>query len=309
MAMRTTEYPKIAAVFATMNRAPTALRCVQALAAQTLPPATVIIADNCSTDETVRELEALRDLPFTFIVHRMPENGGNAGGVEAAMELAFQENHDAVWILDDDSFPRHDCLEHLTDGYDPGTVPAPIQINPETGNFTWPQWIERPDGSRALISSEAEMGGSARISTAAAWTGALISRRIREAIGPVNGALFIRGEDEEYPWRIARAGFRFELVRRDALDHIGPNELTRFRFFGKNLFIERNLSHWKVYYKIRNMVWLKRRQNGLAGALAMAGAYSCALIVTEGTRHISILFRAIRDGLTGRLGKTIDPTL
>ncbi|MGD7653436.1 MAG: glycosyltransferase, partial [Verrucomicrobiales bacterium] len=84
-----TDDPTIAAVFATMNRAQTALSCVEALAAQTRPPALVVVADNVSTDDTVARLNALTKLPFALVVHTMLENGGNAGGVSDAMELAF----------------------------------------------------------------------------------------------------------------------------------------------------------------------------------------------------------------------------
>ena len=71
--------PKIAAVFATMNRADTALSCVTALAAQTLAPDFVMVADNASSDETVSSLEARDNLPFALHVKRMDENVGNAG--------------------------------------------------------------------------------------------------------------------------------------------------------------------------------------------------------------------------------------
>ena len=52
--------PKVAVVFATMNRSATALACVRALAAQTEPPALVVVADNVSTDDTAESLLALR---------------------------------------------------------------------------------------------------------------------------------------------------------------------------------------------------------------------------------------------------------
>ena len=46
----------IAAVFATMNRAQTAVACVRALAAQTRPPDLVVVADNLSSDDTVADV-------------------------------------------------------------------------------------------------------------------------------------------------------------------------------------------------------------------------------------------------------------
>ena len=83
--------PGIAAVFATMNRAETAVLCVEALAAQTIPPTLVVVTDNASSDDTFQRLRSLVDLPFEFVVHRLPENIGNAGGVRDAMEIAFDK--------------------------------------------------------------------------------------------------------------------------------------------------------------------------------------------------------------------------
>jgi GT2 family glycosyltransferase len=79
-----------------MNRSATALACVRALAAQTEPPALVVVADNVSTDDTAESLLALRELPFRFILHRMAENRGNAGGVEeASLGLIDIRSHSA----------------------------------------------------------------------------------------------------------------------------------------------------------------------------------------------------------------------
>ena len=72
----------------------------------------------------------------------MAENRGNAGGVEEAMEIAFAEEADAVWILDDDSWPRPEALAAmLAEPYDDALVLHPIQIDPANGRFTWPLQI------------------------------------------------------------------------------------------------------------------------------------------------------------------------
>ena len=60
-------------------------------------------------------MEGITGLPFELIVLQLPENRGNAGGVEDAMEHAFAKGADAVWILDDDSWPRDGALAALLD--------------------------------------------------------------------------------------------------------------------------------------------------------------------------------------------------
>jgi GT2 family glycosyltransferase len=295
---------KIAAVLATMNRAETAKACVLALARQTRPPELVVVADNCSTDDTVEVLENLADLPFKLVVRRMPENRGNAGGVEEAMDQAFAEGADAVWILDDDSWPRAAALAAMLEGrWNPDIVRHALQVDPRTGKFTWPLQIEDGRGGWHLVWSERELPDGPRLRSRISWTGALVPREVRDTVGPVRGDLFIRGEDEEYPWRIEQAGFQQEAVCGAVMDHPGPDDVVHWRFFGKSFFFERGLADWKLYYKVRNMVWLKRRQAGDLAAVKMAIAYSLAAVTLDGPQRIPLLRRAIRDGWSGTLGK------
>jgi GT2 family glycosyltransferase len=295
---------KIAAVFATMNRSDTAVACVRALAAQTRPPELVVVSDNVSTDDTVGALRALTDLPFELIVHPMNENRGNAGGVEKAMELAFTETAGAVWILDDDSWPRPGCLAAMLEGeWDAQVVRHALQIDPLSGQFTWPLQIEDGNGGWRLVRSEAEMPNGPKIKSRISWTGALLPREVREVVGPVNGELFIRGEDEEYPWRIEQAGFLQEAIRGAVMDHPGPQNVIHWKFLGKSFFFEKGLADWKLYYKVRNMVWLKKRQRGNHHALLMATAYLLGASFIDGPQRLPLLVRAIRNGWHGRLGK------
>jgi GT2 family glycosyltransferase len=294
----------VTAVFATMNRAQTAVECVLALARQTRPPDLVVVADNCSTDDTVEVLENLADLPFRLLVRRMRENRGNAGGVEEAMDQAFADGADAVWILDDDSWPRAAALEAMLEGpWEPDLVRHALQEDPRSGKFTWPLQIEDGRGGWRLVWSEQELPGGPRVRSRISWTGALVPREVREAVGPVRGDLFIRGEDEEYPWRIEQAGFQQEAIRGAVMDHPGPQDVVHWRIFGKSFFFERGLADWKLYYKVRNMVWLKRRQAGGLTAVKMAIAYSLAAVILDGPGRVVLLRRAIRDGWRGTLGR------
>lgn len=304
MADRSTTVVRVTAIFATMNRAETAKACVMALARQTLPPEWVMVADNGSTDDTASVLKSLESLPFTLVVHRMPENLGNAGGVQAVMERAFGDGADAVWILDDDSWPREAALAAMLDGeWDPHMVRHALQIDPATGRFTWPLQIDDGHGGWRLAWSEEDLPDGPKVRSRISWTGALLPREVRERVGPVTGDLFIRGEDEEYPWRIEQAGFSQEAIRGAVMDHPGPQNVVHWHFLGKSFFFERGLADWKLYYKVRNMVWLKRSQAGNLRAINMAAAYAFAATLIDGPRRIPLLCRAIRNGWRGRLGK------
>lgn len=280
------------------------MACVRALAAQSRPPEWVVVADNVSSDGTAERLEGLGDLPFELMVHRMRENRGNAGGVEEAMDLAFGLGADAVWILDDDSWPQPEALAALVaGGLDPQVIRHSLQVDARTGKFTWPLQVAEGDSTWRLAWSEGDLPVGERCVSRGVWTGAMVPKEVREVVGPVNSELFIRGEDEEYPWRIARAGFGFEAVKAAVLDHPGPADLVHWKFAGKHLFFERGLADWKLYYKVRNMVWLKRQQAGNPAALKMALAYAVVAMACDGPRRLPLLWRAIGDGWKGRLGK------
>jgi rhamnopyranosyl-N-acetylglucosaminyl-diphospho-decaprenol beta-1,3/1,4-galactofuranosyltransferase len=294
---------RVAAVFATMNRSHVALACVMALAKQTRPPDCVVVADNASRDDTVDVLRGLSDLPFTMEVLALPDNVGNAGGVDAAMEHAFQRGMDAVWILDDDSYPQAFALEALLgEGYDARVVRHSMQIDPLTGDYTWPLQIATEQGFR-LVHSPRDLGDARLVKTRIMWTGALVSRRVYEVIGRVHADLFIRGEDEEYPLRMERHGFAQEGVVGSVLDHRGPEHLVSKRLLGKNFYYEKGLSDWKLYYKVRNMVWLQLRERGHLRAILMALSYACIGMKIDGWRRFPLLWEAISDGWSGRLGR------
>lgn len=87
------------------------------------------------------------------------------------------------------------------------------------------------------------------------------------------------------------------------LDHPGPDDLIRFSWFGKSFFFERGLADWKLYYKVRNMVWLKRRQSGALKSLAMATTYYFATAWIDGTQRLPLVWEAVRDGWRGKLGR------
>ena len=294
--------PKVAIVFASYNRREMALECVRRLRAQTRMPDRVIVGDNASQDGT---REALAALGWDRLeVLDLGDNLGNAGGVRAAMEHAFAIGMDAVWILDDDSWPRPDALAAmLGEPWRDGVLLHPLQEDPASGRFTWPLQVVAEDGSVTLANTRAELPEGTRVRSRGVWTGAMISKKIRDVAGPVMGELFIRGEDEEYPWRIEQAGFPTYAVTGAVMDHPGPADLVQWRFLGRSLFLERGLSDWKLHYKVRNMVWLKRRQSGVFGALTMALAYALCVASVDGPGRLPLVWKAFRDGWRGKLGR------
>ena len=105
---------RICAIFSHYRRISLTEMCLQKLAQQTVPPHRVVVADNGAGDgslDGVKEQAAAGAYPFMLEIIDMPGNTGNAGGIARGLERAFSfPDVDAVWILDDDSWPEPDAL-------------------------------------------------------------------------------------------------------------------------------------------------------------------------------------------------------
>ena len=295
---------RIATVFACFNRREAALECVRRLRLQTRPPDLVVVGDNASNDGTPEVLRAEGWERLTVV--DTGDNLGNAGGVRIAMDRAFAAGADAVWILDDDSWPRAGALEALlAGGLEAGVVRHSLQIDPTGGRYSWPLPIRSGLGVWHTIRHPDEWPGPDRVESRASWTGALVPRAAWEEAGPVLGELFIRGEDEEYPRRLAAAGFRFEAVRDSVLDHPCAKNLRCWRIWGKEFWFESGLEDWKFYYEVRNTVWLKFREESRLQGTVIALLHGVATFLHDGwsASRWRIWRLAFADARSGRLGR------
>jgi len=296
--------PCIATVFACFNRRATAMECIRRLQAQTRQPDMVVVGDNASTDGTPEALRALAWDRLTVV--DTGDNLGNAGGVQVAMDHAFAHGADAVWVLDDDSWPRSEALGALLeDGFDAHTVRHSLQVDPTGGHYSWPLPVRSASGAWETIRHPDEWPGPARVESRASWTGALVPRAAWERAGPVLGELFIRGEDEEYPRRLAAAGFRFEAVRDSVLDHPSAKNLRRWKIGTKDFWFETGLEDWKFYYEVRNTVWLKFREGSRGQGWAIGFLHLLATLLHDGwsSSRWRTWRLALADARSGRLGR------
>ena len=98
---------KIIAVVVTYNRLELLKRSMDCLR-QNKPLSAIIVVNNGSTDGTKEWLDKQDDLT---VIHQ--SNVGGSGGFYTGIEAAYAQNADWIWCMDDDVFPRADCLENL----------------------------------------------------------------------------------------------------------------------------------------------------------------------------------------------------
>jgi len=252
------------------HNAPHALaRCLDAIAAQTVPPAAVIVMDNASWPP-VRLGEAVstdgKRIPVSVV--RSDTNLGPAGGWALAFEELMAGAHQFAWVLDDDIVPDPECLEALL---------GEARHDPKAA-FCFPRSVQ-PDGTLG------EWGS---------WCGFVISSHIVEEVGVPRAELFWWAEDNEYcHWRIPQAGFARRIVDGAVVQHDAVRQGERVPL-------------WKYYYEARNMLYLHLHVMHRVGWYPrnVTKLVARALVRERGRRLLCLrtIALGLSDGAMGRLG-------
>lgn len=128
-------------------------------------------------------------------------------------------------------------------------------------------------------------------------------------VGPYDARLFFGLEELEFGLRLKSAGFAM-YANGDIWDqwirsHGSPDRSPRVSLQRPN---------WRTYYAVRNLIWIQRTNGWLLGALfttAMVGLVKPLLNLPTKPRsaseQLTLNLAAVRDGWTGRLGKTVEP--
>lgn len=298
---------KVTAVVVTYNRRPLLQRTVAALRAQSRPLDAIIVIDNGSTDGTEDWLAGQEGL--TAI---RQDNCGGSGGFHRGMAEAMCTDTDWIWCMDDDVFPRPECLERLLDeaGRHPETgILAPRRL--QAGRIFCHDFtaynLTRPFASmyagrlsKRHIDRPTPIAGTA-------FEGPLIRRDVVERIGLPNRELFIFCDDTDYCLRAHLAGFGLLYVPAALMD----KEL----FFADDSWADREAKKkWKRYYQVRNAAYLNHHYGRtwsvryVRSLVGVAGYIFTALFTAPFSRAWSLgdvrrLWRAYLDGVHERLGK------
>ena len=103
---------KVLAAIVTFNRLELLKRCIQNINKQTRKAEDLLIINNSSTDGTSEYLIS------NNYNHINQKNSGSAGGWHSAINYAIKNNFDAIWLMDDDGYPKFNSLDQLTKKYD-----------------------------------------------------------------------------------------------------------------------------------------------------------------------------------------------
>ena len=312
---------KIAAVVVTYNRKDLLGQCLDSLLQQSHPLDAVFIIDNHSTDGTYEDLldrnliapagrsdrepvETTRPVAMGGTIHyvRMPENTGGAGGFHEGMKRAAAAGFDRLWLMDDDLLAAPDALETLLGKRNMLRSRKKVSFllnslvlarDPSNGDalaFPLQELTARGYPRRVYhwrLSEVQDQVQDGLYRWACPFNGTLVPARAVAEVGLPNKDFFLWGDERDFLWRAAK---RFELYT--AVDSKVFHPPCRVAGFD-----------WRQYYGIRNALLINRHFRW--PVLRNAKLILASLV--KGARHgrsgLILVLRAIRDGLTGRLGR------
>ena len=306
---------KVILVTVTFNSSHFLKRLITAVAAESYPVQKLIVVDNNSSSEHKAVIASLaKEYPFVEVV-TSESNLGGAGGFETGIRTVLDKGYvcDDIWIMDDDAFPREDCLEilaaHMNDEVG-AVVPMIFGVD-----FQRYQFFHHKRESKYL-DTDIRLGNclddfydGMEVETNA-FVGPLIRLSVIKDVGLPDGGLFIYGDDTEYMYRISRK-YKVILAKEAVINH---------RDIRNDAGVVNPKGIWKDYYKYRNRFlfvqkYKKSFQDGLRGKWLVAVKVAKEIHWTRknpgynGIRKPRryCLFQALKDGLRNKGGKTIDP--
>lgn len=300
----------VAAVVVTYNRKEELLKNLRAVLGQTHLVDRYYIIDNHGSDgtEVMLRAEGLLDNPVMQYVY-LPENIGGAGGFYTGVKLAYEAGYDYVCLMDDDGRPADDkMMERL--------VETAERLHSENPMLMLNSLVLDLDGERMAfgltgINSKEDAYTQAQdgllYGTINPFNGTLVSRELVEEIGLPNRDFFIKGDEEDYQLRATNAGALIATVTDSVYLH--PIAEKRTLRIGKKEFRETTEAPWKEYYRARNLTYIFHRE-GKNGLWMRHVIRQSLLALCYGDKKIKTVWRIIRGcihGLTGKIGRTIEP--
>lgn len=295
---------KVIAVVVTYNRSQLLKRNIACLRKNS--PHAIIVVNNGSTDDTGEWLAEQTDL---IVITQA--NVGGSGGFYTGIQQAMERGADWIWCMDDDVFPRPDCLSNLLDhtASEEVGILAPrrfMEGNIFTNDFQAVN-LTNPFSSmykkklkKQVINKPVEILGTA-------FEGLFIRKETVEKIGLPNKDLFIFCDDTDYCLRAVLAGYKILYIPSALMD--------KEKFFSNDTWNERNKKKkWKRFYQIRNSTYLNhhygrnwgvkyiRGFNGVIGYIAIA-LFTCPFSDAYSLKDVAKLWKAYQDGIKEKLGR------
>jgi rhamnopyranosyl-N-acetylglucosaminyl-diphospho-decaprenol beta-1,3/1,4-galactofuranosyltransferase len=202
-----------------------------------------------------------QDLDFNidnfFFIHTR-RNIGGAGGFSTGMRLAKIDGFEWIWTCDDDAFPTEiglvNSLISLGNKYGAAVVAPAIlsSSNPQRLSFPFRIGLRRV-WNYDEIKNIPYLEGQAHL-----FNGTLFRSLVIDSVGLPKQELFIRGDEIDYLFRIAKHGHKVITVPSLTVVHPSGEEELFDTLFGL-LRVQVPNSEMKYFYQFRNRGYLTRK--------------------------------------------------
>jgi len=278
-----------------------------AIDSQTLPLRRLVVVDN-APDAANADVVAAAATPTWYVP--APENLGPAGGLALGMGLLLDELDDDDWILtlDDDDPPGDAAL--LAELFAFAQERREHDRNTGGVGLSGTRFDDRR--GRIVRVPDDELHGPVPVDSIAGNQYPIYRCAAVRQVGPLRPELFFGFEELEFGLRLGRAGW--SLYGHGPRWHAGRRAGGRL---GHTATPSRALDEptWRRYYSLRNLIYILRARGRSGAALRVTAVTGFAkpamnLARTPGLawRHLRVNARASRDGWTGRMGRTVEPT-
>lgn len=238
-----------------------------------------------------------------------PENLGFAGGVALGMEAVLPDADDDDWIVvfdDDDPLPWDSVFGDLeVFGARMVSVDARTAAVGLVGaRFDWRR------GGLTRVPDD-ELKGAVPVDFIGGNHFPLYRVGALRDVGTFSRDIFFGLSEIEHGLRLRKAGYSIYADgdawrrRREEAGRLGIDIHPSLRFPQLN---------WRRYYSLRNVIFILRSHGklGTAARVTLVKGIGKPLVnllldPRAGWRHLALNVRAIRDGWTGRMGRTLEP--
>jgi GT2 family glycosyltransferase len=249
--------PKVSIAILNFNGFEHTAECLSSLAKSTYQPLSIRVIDNASTDDSIKNLK--RILKENELVE-LSINGGYSYGNNIAMERAFSNGAQFVFIINNDIILDPKCIENLISAASRdktiGIIGPKVMVysKPDTidnagivgsipkARYTWIGMGEKDKGQYENLIDILYQDGCA----------ILISKACYEKIGGFDEWLWTYSEESDLCMRARKAGFRVCCLQKSKVWHKGAATLGR----------NSQRKPPAVYYIIRNNYLFHRRYAG-----------------------------------------------
>jgi len=282
---------KVCVVVVTYNRLEVLLKTVDHILKQIHPVDYFVVVDNASNVDVGPPLKGKSG---RIDLLKLADNQGYGAGLSMGMKYALSKFRDIdfFWLMDDDSLPKSELLNEILASRVKSGRPGIVSV---TG-FIDSLWHGPVRISMREASFELHAADHVLID------GALVDKSVVEVVGTPREDLFMMCEDVEYSKRIKRAGFGVFILPQESF-------MDRLHLGGGDGFTKNTV--WRGYYHARNHLVIVKEyfswRNLLGYTIRQLKYLIKGLTPSDRRKRVSLRLLGILHGVSGKMGKTIDP--